>query len=273
MFCPVEDAGCLLQLAKGEPGTRRETNLYLSGSELEALTEEHALAYMRTPAGLLLLRDKGRCYLLYYALAPGEPFRVEKQDKPVLLSLLQRNRTSERAPSPLTPEFEKQGFVFTYSALHMRRNLTNVSFEKAASLPAGCVIQPAYPPQAEEMVTIWLENLPETGLLVPTPAQAARAAEEGKVLAAFSAEGALLGALQFEISGKSATLEHVAVLKTARGMGLGDALLRAWSRLCVDQNVQTQSLWVVQSNQAAIRFYENRGFSVGAGQLREYLLA
>jgi len=83
----------------------------------------------------------------------------------------------------------------------------------------------------------------------------------GKVVVAVDASGLLGKALVFFRRGSDiARLYSIAVAQTARGRGIGEALLAAAEREARSRGCRCLRLEVRQDNVAAMRLYERRGY-------------
>lgn len=80
------------------------------------------------------------------------------------------------------------------------------------------------------------------------------------VLVAKSFRNEFLGAIHFGKQGAVIVLKHLAVMKNARGCGVGKALMDA----CIQWNKETDKtryqLWVQRRNDAAVNMYKKIGF-------------
>lgn len=78
-----------------------------------------------------------------------------------------------------------------------------------------------------------------------------------------------LGLAVLQIEGASAHLAAIAVVETARGLGVGAALLQAVERLAHERGVRRLTLTTADSNLAALDLFLKRGFrreARGAGR-------
>ena len=69
-----------------------------------------------------------------------------------------------------------------------------------------------------------------------------------------------LGALHQVKEGAVNVIGHVAVMKHARGQGVGKALVNAFVEWNRDSEKTRYQLWVQRQNEAAVKMYQNRGF-------------
>lgn len=89
--------------------------------------------------------------------------------------------------------------------------------------------------------------------------ETARMASEAPTLVAIQ-DGERIGFAIVEILGPNAHLAAIAVIETARGRGVGAALLRAAERLARSRGSRELSLTTADSNLAALDLFLKRGF-------------
>lgn len=88
--------------------------------------------------------------------------------------------------------------------------------------------------------------------------------DSGSILIAWNADKSeFLGALHQVKEGSINVIGHVAVMKHARGHGVGNALLDTfveWNKNPENTEKTRYQLWVQRKNEAAVRMYQNKGF-------------
>jgi len=84
--------------------------------------------------------------------------------------------------------------------------------------------------------------------------------EHSILLAQDEVSGMLLGALHQSKEQGVNWISHVAVVKGARGSGIGSALVDAFIRRNMATDRTRYMLWVQRQNEAAVKMYKNKGF-------------
>lgn len=85
--------------------------------------------------------------------------------------------------------------------------------------------------------------------------------QERAILIARDVNGSRLGALHFEQKGGAMWLNHVAVVKDARGMGVGLGLVEAYIEQGHKDDNSRYILWVQRQNLPAVNLYRKKGFA------------
>ena len=80
------------------------------------------------------------------------------------------------------------------------------------------------------------------------------------ILVAKSLENEFLGAIHFGKQGAVVVLKHLAVMKNARGHGVGKALMDSCIQWNKETNKTRYQLWVQHRNEAAVNLYKKMGF-------------
>ena len=96
-----------------------------------------------------------------------------------------------------------------------------------------------------------------------TPEVYERLLTTGSVLLAwnrYEGESKFLGALHQTVENNVAWISHLAVMESARGRHVGQALLDAFVKLNMVTEKSRYMLWVQHQNEPAVRMYEKKGF-------------
>ena len=80
------------------------------------------------------------------------------------------------------------------------------------------------------------------------------------ILIAKNAEDEFLGAIHFGKQGTVVVLKHLAVMKNARGCGVGKALVDSYIQRNKETDKTRYQLWVQRRNEAAVNMYKKIGF-------------
>ena len=211
-----------------------------TADELRRECEAGTLCAETFPGGALLARRREKHQILSLLLDRGAAIPNPDFDRPTVLELAFREKdASLRA---LLPELETRGFA----PLLRRVRLTR---------PAGEAAGTALPPAGEDAPGNALALLrtcfdPLTGCL-PTAPELAEDAAAGRLLFTGSA------VLRFS-DGAAREIRQLAVAPDARGHGAGSALLDAFLSAYGGRRV---TVWTAETNAAALRLYESRGFA------------
>ena len=93
-----------------------------------------------------------------------------------------------------------------------------------------------------------------------SPADYERLLETNAMLLAKDAQGNLLGAFESGVEKNVNWLRHFAITESARGRGVGKALLNAVIEKGHVDEKSRYMLWVQHQNEIAVKMYENKGF-------------
>ena len=212
-----------------------------TAEELERECAEGSLFAEEDPGCLLLARRRGAHQILSFALEKGAAPPEPGFDRPTVLELAFRER--DAALRATLPDWEKRGFTPVLRRVRLTR-------------PAGDAAENAPLPLAQTSdhaaVRALLEECfdPLTGCL-PTDAALASDLAAGRVL--FFGDAVL----RFS-EGAAREVRQLAVAPMSRGRGKGGALLDAFLAAKGGGRI---AVWTAETNDAALRLYESRGFA------------
>lgn len=219
-----------------------DTNCTLKADALRREIAAKRLQLHQWAGGLLLLRERDSHQILNY-------YRTDRAVDPDL-----RLPAHTVVEIPLRPGkeaelpwWERQGF----RVAERRLRLTRPAFGSAAQTAETCKADAQW---AMELLHTCFS--PETGCL-PAPEELAADIRENRLLAWDD-----LGLLRFD-NGRVAEIRHLAVAPSARGNGIGTALLEQFNRITADR---TARVWTGLENQTARRLYEKAGFAADGWQ-------
>ncbi len=232
------------RLSKGE-----KTNFFFSEEEVLQLVQKGKISRLDFDGGVYFLVTEENLYRLYYFL--------EKEKSPELLPALQQPiileevhlATKERIP----PEdsWEKVGFQHYLERKRMFLMAKNIAFE--AREPSFATEE-----MLEEIFLLMNESFEPFSSALPTKEALLQNIREQKVLISVKNQN-LLGFLHFGDDKQGSMLWHIAVLPQARGLGVGEGLLKDWF-LARKDIAKKFMLWVRTDNPPALRMYEKHGF-------------
>lgn len=220
-------------------------NNYLMKKDLELLIAEGKLFYVHDDKSFTVLEDEKDQYRMHFFTEESLPSTFPS-DRPVHFDYVSRDVLSKA----FLEEIKKSGFSLFSENLVMQREeqgktersfvdyqLENLSSEDALSLR-----------------TIWLENLSDE--VNPIPSLETMLLERKEVFV-LKKNGVLLGGTQIKQQGRFLLIEHFAIDKTKQRLGLGQIM---FEKLLERFPNQAWTLWVQETNHAALRFYEKNGF-------------
>jgi mycothiol synthase len=127
---------------------------------------------------------------------------------------------------------QRRGFVFVRSVLRMRIDLSREPVEGATD-PAGVVIAPLDPDDLETVRTVWLDAFSEHGRFSPRrmdewlASRFEHPAFDPTLWRVATIDGEIVGGVSVFDVGETGYTSTVAVRASARGKGIGPALVRA----------------------------------------------
>ncbi len=231
----------------------RATNDYLQSKAADLIIHDYLFAVCDDDNAVLLVQKSGFQRLYYYVNNFEELIELPKNE--YVTEILFRG---ENAPEAEVKWLEDMGF---------RKNLIRDQyFGKYASftlpdLITGLIIDIA----TNEEEAVWAINLFNStfdkwsGDYIPQ-ASAPLLIQERAILIARDVNGNRLGALHLEQKGGAMWLNHVAVVKDARGMGVGLGLVEAYIEQGHKDDNSRYMLWVQRQNDPAVSLYRKKGF-------------
>ena len=233
----------------------RITNDYLQNEVADLIIHDKLFAICGEDNAMLLVQKAGFQRLYYYINNLEEPIELPKNE--YVIEILFRG---ENAPETEVKWLEGLGF---------KKNLIRDQyFGKYASLTQPVLINGLKTEVAtEEADAVWAINLFNStfdkwsGNFIPQDA-AQMLIQEQALLIARDINGARLGALHLELKAGAMWLNHVAVVKEARGMGVGLGLVEQYiEEGHVNGDNSRYMLWVQRQNVPAVRLYKKKGFA------------
>jgi len=233
----------------------RATNDYLQSRVAELIIHDSLFAMCGDYNVVLLVQEAGFQRLYYYINNFEELIELPKNE--YVTEILFRG---ENAPEAEVKWLEDMGF---------RKNLIRDQyFAKYASLTQPVLTTGLKTDVATDLRDAdWAINLFNStfdkwsGDFIPQEA-APLLIQEHAILIARDLNGNRLGALHLEQKGGAMWLNHVAVIKESRGMGVGLGLVEHYlERGHVNGDNSRYMLWVQRQNAPAVNLYKKKGFA------------
>lgn len=233
----------------------RATNDYLQNEAADLIIHDSLFAVCGDDNAVLLVQKAG-CQRLYYYINNFDE-QIELPPNEYVTEILFRG---ENAPEAEVKWLEAIGF---------KKNLIRDQyFAKYASLTQPVLITGLKTDIASEVEDVaWAINLFNSvfdkwsGDFIPQEAIPFLIQEQA-LLIARDVNGNRLGALHLEKKGGTMWLKHVAVVKEARGMGVGLGMVEHYIELGhVNGDDSRYMLWVQRQNIPAVNLYQKKGFT------------
>ena len=231
------------------------TNNYLQNEAADHISHDRLFAICGEDNAVLLVQKAGFQRLYYYINSLEDIIKLPKCE--YVTEILFRG---ENAPELEVKWLEGLGF---------KKNLIRDQyFGKYASLTQPVLINGLKTEVATEVEdAVWAINLFDStfdkwsGDFIPVEA-ATLLIHEQALLIAKDVNGARLGALHLELKSSCMWLNHVAVVKEARGMGVGLGLVDHYiEQGHINGDNSRYMLWVQRQNAPAVNLYKKKGFT------------
>lgn len=231
-------------------------NNYMMHAELEEKINAGSLSVLDNKNNLFLFQKKKKCSRVYYYLNNmKESFDIDIKDDLVVEIIF---RQDKGLPKQELEYLSKCGFV-----LNIRRDQYSGTYKEMRSptLAPGIVVRKA---TSMEEVRCSCELFNKvfdvfSGDYISSE-EIHSLFETDSILVATDIKGTYLGALHQTIIRNTAWISHVAVVETARGMGVGKALLDTFVELNKCNGKGRYMLWVQNQNTGAVIMYQHKGF-------------
>lgn len=222
------------------------TNAFLAGAEWKAEIACGTLTYDTSHNYLLAYRIRETHNILNFWLNDGFFDAVPEIPGNTVLEIARRER--DTALADVTQSWINTGFGPLFTRQRMVCTEEN-------SFTDEC-IRPAKPGESEAVQTLLHDHFsPLTGCL-PTEETLRDDIASGGVLV-YVTDSTILGLLHFTADKKRTELRHLCVSVHARGLGIGDKLVKAYHNRTPGM---TRHVWVRADYTPAIRIYENNGY-------------
>ena len=276
-FMPVKDLNHYSALIKENNARHadRVTNCFLMPQEIAELTQKGLLSYRVCAAGRLFFLDCGVYDRLYFFVSPQHPIGSIDKDKPVVREFVQSQlRPADEKAELIKARWREAGFTHNTTTLRMRRREAGMHNNAQALSPvAGISVAQAGEAELDDVAAVWRASFDPLVNLLPSDAEQHAAMQAGELYCAIDDEtGQVVGAAQFRFTKSTGYIWHIAVLPAFRNRHIGQALTRHYFYLAQLRQISNHLLWVVESNQGAIRFHQRNGYQFDGTYSQQYLL-
>lgn len=232
------------RLSNGE-----KTNFFFSEKDVHHLVQGGKVSRLDFEGGVYFFIEEDTLYRLYYFLEKEKcPEVLPELPQPIILEEVVL-ASKKRVPSEenwirvgLKPYLERQRmYLMAKNIVVEERQLTFAAEEMSG-----------------EIFRMMNESFEPLTSLLPTKEELLRDIQAQKIIVAIRHDE-LLGFLHFGDEKQGCMLWHIAVSPKARGIGVGEGLLKDWFFAKKD-STKKFLLWVRMDNPAALRMYEKNGF-------------
>lgn len=234
-----------------------ESNCYLMPNDISRLSEGNLLSVCIDGRNAFLFEDKGNCLRVHYMLNDLDRGFSIKADKPLMLEILFRGGEGE--PTEATAYWERAGFRRNVVRRNLSAKINDLMIPHSSNLGSVRIQLASTDSEARFAREIFNSSFdPYSGDYL-THADANNLIENKQLLIATVANK-YVGALNFFLVGRCASLGHVAVTPEARGQGVGLSLVSEYVCRNYTDEKSRYALWVQEHNIPAMKMYEQLGF-------------
>lgn len=232
------------RISKGE-----KTNFFFSEEETLLLVENEKIGRTDFTGGVYFFIEEESFCRLYYFLEKGRnPQKQPEHGKPMILEEVLL-ASKERFPSENS--WQKVGFKPYLERKRMYLAAKNISFGERKVIFAT-------EEMLEEIFQLMKDSFEPYSSALPTKEELLLDIRKQRVLISCKDEE-LLGFLHFGDIKQGSMLWHIAVVPQARGLGIGEGLVKDWFT-AQGEIAKKFLLWVRTDNLPALRMYEKLGF-------------
>lgn len=232
------------RLSRGE-----KTNFFFSEKDVHQLVQRGKVCRFDFDGGVYFFVEEDRLYRLYYFLEKEKsPGVLPELQQPIILEEVLL-ASKERVPSEdswtrvgLVPYLERQRmYLMAPNIIFEERQLTFASQE-----------------MLEDIFSMMNQSFEPFTSMLPTKEELLHDIQGQKIIVTTKNEE-ILGFLHFGDEKQGCMLWHIAVSPKARGLGVGEGLLKDWF-FARKGLTKKYMLWVRRDNPAALGLYEKFGF-------------
>lgn len=226
-----------------------KTNFFLTEQEYLPLLQQGRLSRMDFCGGVYwIVQEEACCRLYYFLQKEAKPAPLPHLKKPLLLEEV---LLASRERNPSVGAWQAVGMQPFLERKRLYLMAKNVPQEERtpAFATAGMV---------EEILQVMQESFDHYTAQLPTRERLLADIAAKRVLVKADAAGQK-GFLRFETERQGTMLWQIAVCQSARGQGIGEALVRDWL-FCQRMAARRFQLWVRTDNTAALQLYDKLGF-------------
>lgn len=235
------------------------TNNYLLSSAYSQHIENRRLFYITKATNAYILVKKSDFYQLYYYVNNQSELMTFNVEEPIIMEILYRGEVQR--PKGIITYWEECGF---------RQHITR---DTMMALYDQIVLPSDYDPSIEIQYAETDKEISFSKELIETTFdkytgdiltfdEVKSFVKNRNIICAYL-EGNLCGILQFEIKNNVVWLGHIAVSPEFRGLGIANALVKAYIVNNAALPTTKYQLWVIQGNIKATALYNKFGFICG----------
>ncbi|WP_304508231.1 GNAT family N-acetyltransferase [Anaerotignum sp.] len=232
------------RISKGE-----RTNFFFSEEEALFFVGNKKISRVDFTGGVYFFIEEESFYRLYYFLEKGKiPEVLPEYGKPMILEEVLL-AAKERVPSE--DSWQRIGFKPYLQRKRMYLASKNITFEERK-------VTFASEEMLEEIFQLMQDSFEPYSSALPTKEELLLDIQKQNVLISCK-DQKLLGFLHFGDIKQGSMLWHIAVMPQARGLGIGEGLVKDW--FTAQRDIAKKFLlWVRTDNPPALQMYEKLGF-------------
>ena len=237
----------------------KTSNAFLLPDKLKAMISAGVLSYEQLDGVLLLLEDCKAFYRVYYYLNPDKELDPVSLDKDAVIEFPFNKELNDKQKTQIE-KITQLGFELGRESAEMVLTEQNDS---------DAQMEYALAEDADEILAILNDAFDPLYAFLPSKEELITSINDQKVLAVHK-DGHVLAVLNSDVERNSAIIRHLAVLPSARGMGLGASLVKSFL-VKYNGSVKDYRHWVDVHNASALRLYEKSGYQFGIKRANEYI--
>lgn len=255
------------EVGKGKGVT---SNFFMLKEEIQWYINEKRMYYCIIKAGIYIICDEGEFYHLYYKLKTNMLLDDIKLDKPIMVKFVGHEARTDNNMLHTVELFSQIGFIQHSKTRRMIRENGKKFFNSCFS--NDVIVRYAEIKDLKSIASIWKNSL--DSLLHPLFEEKyiCDLIKSRNVLCAENISGKIVGGLQMEKLRNSVMLWYIAIDKDIRYNGIGSLLVQKMIDISLKMDAKTTTVWVVEDNVNAIRFYKKLGYLFDGMYSYQYLL-
>ena len=253
------------------------TNCFLLKPEIEKYSSHARITFEKINTGIYFLCEDRDFFNFYFYLFEEEISNIIinpkelNQKKPVVLKFVYSDKRKPAYLENLRLAIEKNNFQFYKRYKRMVRPVPSEKGQLQESnsiVPDKFVSSCAKRSNIVEILKLWKMNLDDLSSSFPYDDELANLVDSNNVFIIRN-NREIIAAILFRREGNVGTINHVAVHKEYRRIGLAHELLVHVFN--INKTIKRWFLWIEEENQPAEKLYEKHGFSFDGRLSSQYL--